>query len=159
MCALQCLVLAPTRELAQQVQQVAYDYGKSSRIKSTCVYGGAPKGPQIRDLERGEGNFMFGLMLFVLGVFLWLMLCEFNQLCNTLKHRCWDLHRHSGSSDWLPWGWKDQPATLHILSSWWSRPNAGHGLWTTDSQNCGPDPGKADILVFVFCRKCISNVY
>lgn len=50
----QCLVLAPTRELAQQVQQVAYDYGKSSRIKSTCVYGGAPKGPQIRDLERGE---------------------------------------------------------------------------------------------------------
>ncbi|XP_062853883.1 probable ATP-dependent RNA helicase DDX17 isoform X2 [Trichomycterus rosablanca] len=48
-----CLVLAPTRELAQQVQQVAYDYGKSSRIKTTCVYGGAPKGPQIRDLERG----------------------------------------------------------------------------------------------------------
>lgn len=51
--SLQCLVLAPTRELAQQVQQVAYEYGKSSRIKSTCVYGGAPKGPQIRDLERG----------------------------------------------------------------------------------------------------------
>ncbi|XP_066563384.1 putative ATP-dependent RNA helicase DDX17 [Amia ocellicauda] len=48
-----CLVLAPTRELAQQVQQVAFDYGKSSRIKSTCIYGGAPKGPQIRDLERG----------------------------------------------------------------------------------------------------------
>ncbi|KAL3067373.1 hypothetical protein OYC64_017165 [Pagothenia borchgrevinki] len=48
-----CLVLAPTRELAQQVQQVALEYGKSSRIKSTCVYGGAPKGPQIRDLERG----------------------------------------------------------------------------------------------------------
>ncbi|XP_061555641.1 probable ATP-dependent RNA helicase DDX17 isoform X3 [Phycodurus eques] len=48
-----CLVLAPTRELAQQVQQVACDYGKSSRIKTTCVYGGAPKGPQIRDLERG----------------------------------------------------------------------------------------------------------
>lgn len=52
-CPSQCLVLAPTRELAQQVQQVTYDYGKSSRIKSTCVYGGAPKGPQIRDLERG----------------------------------------------------------------------------------------------------------
>uniref|UniRef100_A0AAY4A5Q2 RNA helicase n=1 Tax=Denticeps clupeoides TaxID=299321 RepID=A0AAY4A5Q2_9TELE len=48
-----CLVLAPTRELAQQVQQVAFDYGRSSRIKSTCIYGGAPKGPQIRDLERG----------------------------------------------------------------------------------------------------------
>ncbi|CAN0210907.1 unnamed protein product [Lampetra fluviatilis] len=47
------LVLAPTRELAQQVQQVAQDYGRLSRIKSTCVYGGAPKGPQLRDLERG----------------------------------------------------------------------------------------------------------
>ncbi|KAM9327077.1 putative ATP-dependent RNA helicase DDX17 [Gastrophryne carolinensis] len=48
-----CLVLAPTRELAQQVQQVADEYGRSSRLKSTCIYGGAPKGPQIRDLERG----------------------------------------------------------------------------------------------------------
>ncbi|KAL1273017.1 hypothetical protein QQF64_028879 [Cirrhinus molitorella] len=48
-----CLVLAPTCELAQQVQQVAAEYGKASRLKSTCIYGGAPKGPQIRDLERG----------------------------------------------------------------------------------------------------------
>ncbi|KAG5279897.1 hypothetical protein AALO_G00082780 [Alosa alosa] len=48
-----CLVLAPTRELAQQVQQVAAEYGKASRLKTTCIYGGAPKGPQIRDLERG----------------------------------------------------------------------------------------------------------
>uniref|UniRef100_A0AAX7VHH3 RNA helicase n=1 Tax=Astatotilapia calliptera TaxID=8154 RepID=A0AAX7VHH3_ASTCA len=50
---LMCLVLAPTRELAQQVQQVAAEYGRASRLKSTCIYGGAPKGPQIRDLERG----------------------------------------------------------------------------------------------------------
>ncbi|XP_007574088.1 PREDICTED: probable ATP-dependent RNA helicase DDX5 [Poecilia mexicana] len=48
-----CLVLAPTRELAQQVQQVTAEYGRASRLKSTCIYGGAPKGPQIRDLERG----------------------------------------------------------------------------------------------------------
>ena len=54
--SLQCLVLAPTRELAQQVQQVADDYGKCSRLKSTCIYGGAPKGPQIRDLERGNAD-------------------------------------------------------------------------------------------------------
>lgn len=47
-------MLAPTRELAQQVQQVAAEYGRASRLKSTCIYGGAPKGPQIRDLERGE---------------------------------------------------------------------------------------------------------
>ncbi|OCT63174.1 hypothetical protein XELAEV_18044272mg [Xenopus laevis] len=47
------LVLAPTRELAQQVQQVAAEYGRACRLRSTCIYGGAPKGPQIRDLERG----------------------------------------------------------------------------------------------------------
>ncbi|XP_076312283.1 putative ATP-dependent RNA helicase DDX17 isoform X1 [Tachypleus tridentatus] len=47
------LVLAPTRELAQQIQQVASDFGRMSRIRNTCVFGGAPKGPQLRDLERG----------------------------------------------------------------------------------------------------------
>lgn len=47
------LVLVPTRELAQQVQEVANDFGHASRIRNVCVYGGAPKGPQIRDLERG----------------------------------------------------------------------------------------------------------
>lgn len=47
------LVLAPTRELAQQIQQVAYDFGQRINASNTCVFGGAPKGPQIRDLERG----------------------------------------------------------------------------------------------------------
>jgi len=47
------LVLAPTRELAQQIQEVAHQFGSSSRLKSTCVFGGAPKGPQLRDIERG----------------------------------------------------------------------------------------------------------
>lgn len=48
-----CLCLVPTRELAQQVAAVATEFGHSSRIRNVCVYGGAPKGPQIRDLERG----------------------------------------------------------------------------------------------------------
>lgn len=47
------LVLAPTRELAQQIQQVAADFGVSSQVRNTCIFGGAPKGPQARDLERG----------------------------------------------------------------------------------------------------------
>lgn len=47
------LVLAPTRELACQILEQARQFGGSSRIKSTCVYGGAPKGPQLRDLENG----------------------------------------------------------------------------------------------------------
>jgi ATP-dependent RNA helicase DDX5/DBP2 len=45
--------LAPTRELAQQIQTVATDFGSSSYVRNTCVFGGAPKGPQARDLERG----------------------------------------------------------------------------------------------------------
>ncbi|XP_063238905.1 probable ATP-dependent RNA helicase DDX5 [Bacillus rossius redtenbacheri] len=47
------LVLAPTRELAQQIQQVANDFGEETQVRNTCVFGGAPKGPQARDLERG----------------------------------------------------------------------------------------------------------
>lgn len=47
------LILAPTRELAVQIQTEISKFGKSSRIRNTCVYGGVPKGPQIRDLSRG----------------------------------------------------------------------------------------------------------
>uniref|UniRef100_A0A1B6M409 RNA helicase n=1 Tax=Graphocephala atropunctata TaxID=36148 RepID=A0A1B6M409_9HEMI len=47
------LILAPTRELAQQIQSVAQDFGQTSLIRNTCIFGGAPKGPQARDLERG----------------------------------------------------------------------------------------------------------
>ncbi|KAI0243712.1 ATP-dependent RNA helicase dbp2 [Massospora cicadina] len=47
------LVLAPTRELACQIQSECSKYGKSSRIRNTCIYGGAPRGPQVRDLSRG----------------------------------------------------------------------------------------------------------
>ena len=47
------LILAPTRELAVQIQAECTKFGKSSRIRNTAIYGGAPKGPQIRDLSRG----------------------------------------------------------------------------------------------------------
>ncbi|RDX76498.1 DEAD-box ATP-dependent RNA helicase 30, partial [Mucuna pruriens] len=47
------LVLAPTRELAVQIQEEALKFGSRANIRSTCVYGGAPKGPQIRELRRG----------------------------------------------------------------------------------------------------------
>ncbi|EOY02439.1 DEAD-box ATP-dependent RNA helicase 46 isoform 2 [Theobroma cacao] len=47
------LVLSPTRELATQIQDEALKFGKSSRISCTCLYGGAPKGPQLREIERG----------------------------------------------------------------------------------------------------------
>ncbi|RUS83666.1 hypothetical protein EGW08_008572 [Elysia chlorotica] len=47
------LVLVPTRELAQQVQQVAHEFGRLSQLRNACVYGGAPKRPQLKDLEDG----------------------------------------------------------------------------------------------------------
>ena len=47
------LILAPTRELAVQIQEECTKYGKTSRIRNSCVYGGVPKGPQIRELIRG----------------------------------------------------------------------------------------------------------
>ncbi|KAF8519296.1 DEAD-domain-containing protein [Gautieria morchelliformis] len=47
------LILAPTRELAVQTQQECTKFGSNSRIRNTAIYGGAPKGPQIRDLQRG----------------------------------------------------------------------------------------------------------
>jgi superfamily II DNA/RNA helicase len=47
------VILSPTRELAQQIQEVAERFGHYFRIKSTCIFGGAPKGPQLRDLESG----------------------------------------------------------------------------------------------------------
>ncbi|XP_058227434.1 DEAD-box ATP-dependent RNA helicase 30-like [Rhododendron vialii] len=47
------LVLAPTRELAVQIQEESFKFASRTNMRSTCIYGGAPKGPQIRDLQRG----------------------------------------------------------------------------------------------------------
>ncbi|KAG0452090.1 hypothetical protein HPP92_026140 [Vanilla planifolia] len=47
------LILAPTRELAVQIQEEAAKFSAYSNVRSTCIYGGAPKGPQIRDLKKG----------------------------------------------------------------------------------------------------------
>ncbi|KAJ0666354.1 putative RNA helicase [Helianthus annuus] len=48
-----CLVLSPTRELAQQIYDVLSDAGKPSGVRSVCVYGGTSKGPQISALKSG----------------------------------------------------------------------------------------------------------
>jgi ATP-dependent RNA helicase RhlE len=46
-------VLAPTRELAEQIHQATRDYGQHLKIRSTAIYGGVSKGPQIDALRRG----------------------------------------------------------------------------------------------------------
>ncbi len=47
------LILAPTRELAQQVQDSVRDYGRNLPLKSWAVFGGIGIGPQITALRRG----------------------------------------------------------------------------------------------------------
>lgn len=47
------LVLAPTRELAQQVSAALQSYGKGLGVEGVTIYGGAPYGPQLKALRRG----------------------------------------------------------------------------------------------------------
>lgn len=47
------LVLAPTRELVEQIKQEANRFGSSSKIKHAVAYGGVPRRPQIMQLREG----------------------------------------------------------------------------------------------------------
>ncbi len=49
----QSLILCPTRELALQVTRELSQIAKHSSIRVTAVYGGAPMGRQVQDLEEG----------------------------------------------------------------------------------------------------------
>jgi len=48
------LVLAPTRELAQQIEGVTAKTCAAASVKSCCVYGGMSKGPQATALKGAE---------------------------------------------------------------------------------------------------------
>ena len=48
-----CLVIAPTRELAEQIHQAFVDLGQHLGIKSVAIYGGVAKGPQLAGLRGG----------------------------------------------------------------------------------------------------------
>lgn len=47
------LVLAPTRELAAQIEQNFVTYGKYLKLRVAVVHGGVSQMPQVRALERG----------------------------------------------------------------------------------------------------------
>jgi ATP-dependent RNA helicase RhlE len=47
------LIVAPTRELAEQIHQDIADLGKRTKIRSTTVYGGVSKLNQVDALRRG----------------------------------------------------------------------------------------------------------
>ncbi|KAG2482998.1 hypothetical protein HYH03_018123 [Edaphochlamys debaryana] len=48
-----CIVLAPTRELAKQVQEIWGNIGKAANLFTLCVYGGTPYDGQEQALSRG----------------------------------------------------------------------------------------------------------
>lgn len=47
------LILAPTRELAEQTHDFARELGRQTGVRSVSIYGGVSKGPQIQALRRG----------------------------------------------------------------------------------------------------------
>ena len=47
------LILAPTRELAEQIHQATRVYGKRTGVRSVAIYGGVGKPKQVEALRRG----------------------------------------------------------------------------------------------------------
>ena len=47
------LVLAPTRELAQQIADSFQTYGRRMNVSGAVIYGGVGQGPQVQKLRRG----------------------------------------------------------------------------------------------------------
>jgi len=47
------LVLAPTRELATQIEAECTKFGKAAKVSSQAVFGGMPKQPQAKALKEG----------------------------------------------------------------------------------------------------------
>lgn len=56
----QALVLAPTRELANQIQDEMAKFATHKRLRSFCVYGGTPLGKQIGDFKRADPQVLIG---------------------------------------------------------------------------------------------------
>ena len=46
------LVLAPTRELAVQIHEECVRFGHPCGVRTACIYGGVPKGPQVMALKK-----------------------------------------------------------------------------------------------------------
>lgn len=51
--AIRCIVLAPTHELAEQINSVFQQIAKDTQVKTLCVIGGVDQDPQIAALKAG----------------------------------------------------------------------------------------------------------
>ncbi|NPV05928.1 MAG: DEAD/DEAH box helicase [Syntrophaceae bacterium] len=47
------LIIAPTRELAEQIHEAIGQLGRKTKVKSVTVYGGVKQNPQVRKLKEG----------------------------------------------------------------------------------------------------------
>jgi ATP-dependent RNA helicase RhlE len=50
---IRALIVAPTRELAEQIHESIKQLSQKTRLKSVTIYGGVPVNPQIEKLKRG----------------------------------------------------------------------------------------------------------
>ena len=50
---IKCLVMAPTHELALQIESVFNSLGKHTRVTTFCIHGGVEQAPQIEQLDKG----------------------------------------------------------------------------------------------------------
>jgi ATP-dependent RNA helicase RhlE len=50
---IRALVLAPTRELAAQIEESFATYGRHTNLRSTVIYGGVGQNPQVRAIQAG----------------------------------------------------------------------------------------------------------
>lgn len=50
---IRALIVAPTRELAEQIHQSFIDYGSNTKVRSIPIYGGVSKVNQVNELRRG----------------------------------------------------------------------------------------------------------
>jgi ATP-dependent RNA helicase RhlE len=50
---IRALILAPTRELAEQIHRTAVDLGRGTGVRSISIYGGVGKNTQVAALRRG----------------------------------------------------------------------------------------------------------
>ena len=51
---IRALIMAPTRELAEQIHQAIETLGRKTRLRSTTVYGGVSINPQIQKLKHAD---------------------------------------------------------------------------------------------------------
>lgn len=105
------LVLSPTRELAQQIQQQAEKFGGPCNMRNACLFGGAPKGAQVSYISIG------GLLRF--------NFCRHNlyffrsEISSAVARSAWP--RQAGSSTFSRWG---RLISAAALTSCWTRQTA-----------------------------------